>query len=34
MTPLINDPNDDQISIEEVINKINELPSMPEIARE
>jgi putative nucleotidyltransferase with HDIG domain len=34
MTLSIIDPNDDQISIEEVINKINELPNMPEVARE
>lgn len=34
MASLINDPNDDQISIEEVINKINDLPSLPELARE
>lgn len=34
MTPFLDDPNDDQISIEEVINKINDLPMLPELARE
>lgn len=34
MTPFLGDPNDDQISIEEVINKINDLPMLPELARE
>ncbi|MFZ6817239.1 HDOD domain-containing protein [Undibacterium sp. Ji22W] len=34
MTPFLGDSNDDQISIEEVINKINTLPMLPELARE
>lgn len=34
MTPFLADTNDDQISIEEVINKINDLPMLPELARE
>lgn len=34
MTPFLADSNDDQISIEEVINKINDLPMLPELARE
>ncbi|MBC3871999.1 HDOD domain-containing protein [Undibacterium flavidum] len=34
MTLSLVDPNDDQISIEEVINKINALPMLPELARE
>lgn len=33
MTPFLADINDDQISIEEVINKINDLPMLPELAR-
>ena len=34
MSLFITDHNDDQISLEEVINKINNLPSLPEVARE
>jgi putative nucleotidyltransferase with HDIG domain len=34
MIPSINDHNDDQISLEEVINKLSDLPSLPEITME
>lgn len=34
MNKHITDQNDDQISLEEVINKINDLPSLPEVALE
>ncbi|MBC3808579.1 HDOD domain-containing protein [Undibacterium seohonense] len=34
MIPSITDHNDDQISLEEVINKLNDLPSLPEITTE
>lgn len=34
MIPSITDHNDDQISLEEVINKLSDLPSLPEITME